>query len=181
MNEWTKADLVGMKLCIHGERLRSCPVCGLMRNVAIALHPDAPGPATGTAGLKAGVLQPLPPAMGRLPQPEMNRTELRYSQYLDIIKLSGEIVYWGFEVLTVKLGTDLRFTPDFLVMYPSGRLEFHDTKGAKKIKAGRRAGETKPYVKDDALVKARVTAAHFIIPMYFVWPETNGTWGKKEL
>ena len=175
MPDWTAADLAGMELCQkHGERLKFCSEC----SQGVSAHPAASKSAAGLLAPKAGV---LPPALGRLPQPDMNKTERAYSQYLDLLKASGEIVYWEFEVLTVKLGTDLRLTPDFLVMLPSGRLEFHDTKGAKKIKVGRHAGETKPYIEEDARVKAIVTAAHFVIPMYLVWPESNGAWGKREL
>jgi len=111
----------------------------------------------------------------------MNKTEARYAQHLEAHQRIGLLLWYGFEAITVKLGNDCRLTPDFLVMYPDGHLELHDTKGAKKIKSGRRAGQTKPYVEEDALVKARVLAAHFVIPIFFVWPEPNGEWGKCEL
>ncbi|HXR75195.1 MAG TPA: hypothetical protein VN737_04410 [Bryobacteraceae bacterium] len=111
----------------------------------------------------------------------MNKTEAAYAAHLELQKRVGVVLWWGFEVMTIKLAADTRLTMDFLVMLQDGRLEFHDTKGAKKIKTGRRAGQTKPYVEEDARVKASVAAAHFPIPVFFVWPEPSGEWGKREL
>lgn len=130
---------------------------------------------------KLGRPSALPPAIGRIAKPEMNKTEARYAAHLELQKNVGAVLWWGFETFTVKLGKDCRFTPDFAVMFPDGHLEFHDTKGAEKIKIGKRAGETKPRFEDDALVKARVAAANCVIPVYFVWPEKNGEWGRREL
>lgn len=117
-----------------------------------------------------------PPAIGRLPKPEMNSTETAYSQYLDLQQKAGEIVYYKFEAITIKLGPDCRLTPDFLVMYPDGRLALHDTKGTTKIKVGKKAGGTKFYAEEDALVKARVVAGNFVIPISFVFRQNNGEW-----
>lgn len=121
------------------------------------------------------------PALGRLHKPAMNRTETAYAAHLDLQMKAGAILWYGFEAITVKLGEDCRFTPDFLVMLPGGRLECRDTKGSRKIKVGSKAGQTRPYVEEDALVKARVMARHFVIPIFFVWRDTDGEWGKKEL
>jgi len=129
--------------------------------------------------LTVGLAAPLPPATGRIPKPEMNKTETAYAEHLRLQYAVGAVLWYGFEVITIKLGPDCRYTPDFLVMYKDGHLEAHDTKGAKKIKLGLRAGQTEPYIHEDALVKAKVMAAHFVVPLYFVWPEANGGWGKR--
>ena len=130
-------------------------------------------------------------AKGRIPwSPKMNGTERAYDAYLRICAdprnlalldcASVPVIWWGFQPLTLLLGPDCRFTPDFLVLYADGRLELHDTKGAKKIKTGKRAGQKTYYAEEDATIKARVTAAHFPIPIYFVWSLGDGTWGKRE-
>lgn len=121
----------------------------------------------------------LPPAKGRVPKPEMNKVETSYAEHLRLQYCAGDVLWYGFEVITIKLGPDCRYTPDFLVMYADGHLEAHDTKGAKKIKLGRKSGTYEPYVEEDALVKCRVTAARFPIPLYLVWQEPGGAWGKK--
>ena len=127
------------------------------------------------------VPQSAPKPTGRLPQTGMNKVESKYAQYLDIQKASGAVRWWAFEAVTVKIGNDCRFTPDFLVMAADGSLSFADTKGTIKIKTGRRAGQTKPHVEEDAAVKARVLAANFVIPIYFVWQREDGEWERREL
>lgn len=123
----------------------------------------------------------LPPAIGRLPKPAMNKTEAAYGAHLMLQRKLGLVLWYGFEAVTIKLGNDCRFTPDFLVMLPDGRLELRDTKGLKKIKTGKRAGQSTYHAEEDALVKARVAAANFPIPVFFVWQERSGEWNKREL
>lgn len=123
----------------------------------------------------------LPPAVGRVPRPLMNKTEAAYDGHLELQLRFGQILWHQFEAITIRLGNDCRFTPDQLVMLPDGHLELHDTKGTTKIKQGRRAGQCTYHAEEDALVKARVAAANFVIPVFFVWQERNGEWSKKEL
>ncbi len=68
-------------------------------------------------------------ALGRLKSGVMNPTETRYSQLLDVMKSSGELVWWAFEGITLKLAEGSRYTPDFFVMRPDGTLECHEVKG----------------------------------------------------
>ena len=119
-------------------------------------------------------------AKGRMPwsQP-MNSTERAYDAYLLTLRVAGEVRWWDFQPISIVLGPNCRFTPDFLVLYSDDRLELHDTKGAKKIKIGKRAGEKTFWAEEDARIKARVTAAQFVIPIYFVWSFGDGSWGKK--
>lgn len=68
-------------------------------------------------------------ALGRLKSGVMNPMETRYSQLLDSMKASGEIVWWVFEGITLKLCEGSRYTPDFFVLRADGVLEVHETKG----------------------------------------------------
>lgn len=79
-------------------------------------------------------------------QPEMNRTEEKYAWVLEGRKLAGEIQQYGFEKLTLKLGADCRYTPDFFVVNRDGEIEFHEVKG---------------FFRDDAKVKIKVAAESF--------------------
>ena len=119
-------------------------------------------------------------AKGRMPwsQP-MNATERAYSDYLLSQRIAGEVRWYDFQRLTIVLGPNCRFTPDFLILYADDHLEAHDTKGAKKIKVGKRAGEKTFWAEEDARIKARVTLAQFPIPVFFVWSLGDGNWGKK--
>lgn len=73
----------------------------------------------------------------------MNKTESRYAQYLDSQLAAGLICNWWFEKLAVRIGERGFWHPDFLVHFSTGLLELHDTKG---------------FVEDDALVKAKAAA-----------------------
>lgn len=111
---------------------------------------------------------------------EMNRTEQAYHDYLSLLQKAGEIAWFAFEGLTLKLAKDTRFTPDFVVMLPDGELEIHEVKGARKNK---RTGAYAPYVKDDALVKLKVAAALFPFRVAAVFPRPDrdgGGWLVRE-
>lgn len=110
---------------------------------------------------------------GRLPAPKgLNKTEESYSQHLRLLHLAGDILWWGFEAMKVRIGKNCYFSPDFLVMYADSRLELHDTKGRK--------GKTY-YAEDDSIVKARATSANFPLPMFFVFRRSDGEWEKVEM
>ena len=88
----------------------------------------------------------------------MNKLEARYAQHLDLLQRAGQVAAWRFEVVTLKLAVDVRYTPDFLVILPGGELELHETKG---------------FLRDDARVKLRVAARMF---PWFVFRLVR--WGK---
>jgi hypothetical protein len=75
-----------------------------------------------------------------------NRTEAAYEAQLELRKRAGEVAWYQFEGITLKLAADCRYTPDFFVMLSTGELELHEVKGRWT---------------DDALVKVRVAAAMF--------------------
>lgn len=122
----------------------------------------------------------LPPATGRLAKPKMNKTESAYAQHLEALRAAGEVLWWGFEVVKVRIGHDCWLLPDFLVMLADGRLELHDTKGTKRVK---RPGASKevPWVEEDARVKARAVGDRFPIPMFLVYRTGVGEWARVEM
>ena len=80
----------------------------------------------------------------------MNKTEERYErEVLAPMKERGEIIGYGFEDHTFRLGPDLRYTPDFSVQLANGDMEFHE------VKAGLKSG--KPLI-EDALYAAKLAA-----------------------
>ena len=88
-------------------------------------------------------------ALGRLKQGQMNKTEARYAQRLELLRGSGAVLWWKFEAIKLKLASDCTITVDFAVLTCSGVLEMHDVKGAKGV------------FFDDAKVKMRVAAEMF--------------------
>lgn len=79
---------------------------------------------------------------------QMNKTEARYSVILDEKVKAGEIVFWRFEALKLRLADRTFYTPDFLVMdAETGELHFHEVKGG--------------FITEDALIKFKVATETF--------------------
>ena len=89
---------------------------------------------------------------------QMNKTEAEYSRLLEIDKKEGKIIGWWYEAVTVRLGHDCRYTPDFFVRHNDGVFEFIETKGS--------------HVFEDSQVKFRVACESF---PFFRW-----TWAQKK-
>lgn len=89
----------------------------------------------------------LPVATGALREPDMNKTEAEYAQMLEARRVSGEIQWWAYEAMTLKLADNTRYTPDFLVMLADGALEVHETKGG--------------FIREDGWLKLKVAAGMF--------------------
>lgn len=92
----------------------------------------------------------------------MNKTEAEYAAMLAQQQRMGDVQWWAFEVIKVRLADATFYTPDFLVMNAAGEMELHEVKGA--------------FVTDDARVKFKVCAEHF--PARLVWAQKmkGGAW-----
>ena len=77
---------------------------------------------------------------------EMNKLEAKMADELRAKQLAGEIEWFAFEAITIKLADRTRYTPDFLVMLCDGQLECWEVKG---------------HWEDDARVKIKVAASLF--------------------
>jgi len=99
---------------------------------------------------------------------KMNRTEARYAAHLAATRPHAKVY---FERVTLKLGHDCRYTPDFLVEEPTtcgcgeDGAAFHEVKG--------------PHRRDDAMVKLRVAASAFPIFTFYLCEEADGVWRAK--
>lgn len=92
----------------------------------------------GRAGMGAAVQ-----ALGRLKAGAMNKTEAAYAASLELRKAAGEIAWYKFEGVKLRLADNTFYTPDFAVMLASGQIEMHEVKG---------------FWQDDAKVKIKVAA-----------------------
>jgi hypothetical protein len=100
-------------------------------------------------------------------QPQMmNRTEEKYAWILEGRKLAGELQWYDFEKVTLKIGNDCRYTPDFFVVNRDGEVEFHEVKGS--------------FMRDDAQVKIKVAAENFPF-RFFLAKLIKGGWDIKEI
>lgn len=110
-------------------------------------------------------------ALGRLKSGQMNKTEAAYGQHLELRKRAGEIAWYKFEGLKLRLADNTFYSPDFFVMLSSGELEVHEVKGAKGI------------FTDDARVKVKVAAELYPFAFKVIYPvpaKAGGGWKVEE-
>jgi len=90
-------------------------------------------------------------ALGRLKAGALNKTEQAYADRLQIMKNVGQIAWFKFEGIKLRLADNTFYTADFAVMLADGTIELHEVKG---------------YWTDDARVKIKVAAD--LYPFRFV-------------
>ena len=100
-------------------------------------------------------------ALGRLKTGQRNKTEQSYENMLESMRTSGEVLWYKFEGLKLRLADNTFYTPDFFVMMASGQLEAHEVKG---------------FAMDDSVVKIKVAAEifPFVFKMAKVRPKKLG-------
>lgn len=101
-------------------------------------------------------------ALGRLKDGELNKTELAYRDYLEKRRLAGEVLWFAFEKIKLRLADRTFYTVDFAVMVASGELEMHEVKGSENI------------FMDDAKVKIKVAADQFPFRFIAAFPKKSG-------
>ncbi len=68
-------------------------------------------------------------ALGRLKAGTRNKLEAEYEQELKLRQAVGQVAWFRFEGLKLRLADNTFYTPDFAVMLASGAIECHETKG----------------------------------------------------
>lgn len=131
--------------------------------------------ADQVAQVKAKVLAEVPAAkpqdsqqrlraLGRLKPGEMNKTEQRYNDYLQLQKQAGQVLWFEFECIKLKFCDNTHFTPDFAVMGVDGVMELHDVKGSRAI------------IEDEARLKMKWAADRYPLRICYVFPVKGGGW-----
>lgn len=104
-------------------------------------------------------------ALGRLKTGERNKTEVAYEEgVLRPAMSAGEIVWFRFEGLKLRLADKTFYTPDYAVMRSDGAIECHEVKG---------------FWADDARVKIKVAADQYPFRFIAVRPlpkKAGGGW-----
>ncbi len=91
-------------------------------------------------------------ALGRLKAGTQNKTEAAYeATVLRPGMMSGDIAWYRFEGLKLRLADNTFYTPDYAVMLSGGQIEVHEVKG---------------FWTDDARVKIKVAADQY--PFRFI-------------
>lgn len=91
-------------------------------------------------------------AQGRLKPGQLNKTEQAYSDHLTARKVAGEIAWFRFSGVKLRLADNTFLTVDFAVMRADGLLEMHEVKGG--------------FWQDDARAKIKIAADQY--PFRFI-------------
>lgn len=89
----------------------------------------------------------------------MNNTEAAYGACLALRERAGEIAWYVFEGVKLRLADKTFYTPDFCVMLADGTLEMHEVKG---------------FWEDDARVKIKVAAAMYPYRFFGIQKDKSG-------
>lgn len=90
-------------------------------------------------------------ALGRLRTGEKNKTEAAYGEHLELRKQAGDVLWFRFEGVKLRLADNTFYTPDYFVMRSDGHMEVHEVKG---------------FWRDDARVKIKIAAEMY--PFRFI-------------
>lgn len=101
-------------------------------------------------------------ALGRLKTGDRNKTEAAYEAQLELMKRAGEVLWYAFEGMKLRLANNTFYTPDFAVMTGDGQIELHEVKG---------------FWEDDARVKIKVAAALYPFRFLAVTPKKKSEGG----
>lgn len=93
-------------------------------------------------------------ALGRLPAGQMNKLESAYAAHLELLKASGDILWWKFEPANLKLAPKTHYRCDFMVLNRDQQIEMHEVKGG--------------YITDDANVKIKVAASMYPFAFFII-------------
>lgn len=72
-------------------------------------------------------------ALGRMKAGTQNKLEAAYADYLEGRKQAGEVLWYKFEGIKLRLADNCFFNPDFSVLLANGEIEMHEVKGARAI------------------------------------------------
>ncbi|MEI5998256.1 DUF1064 domain-containing protein [Paraburkholderia bengalensis] len=104
--------------------------------------------------------------LGRLGGGKMNKSEAAYAAHLESQKHAGQILWYRFEGIKLRLADNTFFTPDFAVIVASGALELHEFKG---------------FMEDDANVKLKAAASQYPFVIRLVRKGKGGAFDVREV
>ncbi len=100
------------------------------------------------------------------PRPRgMNRLESRFAAELAAWKATGQIEWWGYEVLKLRLAKGAWYKPDFLVQFKQGFVLY----------------ETKGFMREAANVRIKVAAETYRFFKFIVVRLVKGQWHYTEI
>lgn len=104
-------------------------------------------------------------ALGRLKTGQMNKTEERFAQHLELERHTGRVQWWKFEGIKLMLAKNTSLTVDFAVLPDTGILTMIDVKGAKAL------------FTDDARAKMKIAADTYPFVFKVAYPQSKADGG----
>lgn len=101
-------------------------------------------------------------ALGRMKTGQMNKTEARFAQLLELERHAGRVQWWKFEAIKLMLAKNTSITVDFAVLPDTGILTMIDVKGSKAM------------VTDDARAKMKIAAELYPFVFKLAYPRPKG-------
>lgn len=111
-------------------------------------------------------MKPRIQALGRLKAGQMNKTEAAYAAELQARQVAGEVAWYRFEGIKLRLADNTFYTPDFAVMLADGQMEAHEVKG---------------FWRDDARAKIKIAADQYPFRFIAVTAKTKKAGGGWEI
>ena len=107
-------------------------------------------------------------------KPRMNKWECEYALELEARKHAGEILWYGFEALKLRLADGTYYTPDFAVLAKTKAYAL----GAEWVpgETAMHFVEIKGFLRDDANVKFKVAAELFPFELFMYTRKKGGGW-----
>jgi hypothetical protein len=178
VTRWTESDLAA-----HQARRAVVSRASDVRPVPSSLPRNPPARSGGDSGRLSPASQAVldgamakarkvanQRALGRMPAGKMNKLESAYAAYLWQLQCLGEILWYKFEGIKLRLADNTFLTVDFAVLQKDGILAMHECKGG--------------WFRDDAKVKTKVAAS--IYPFRFLIvrarpKKDGGGWSEEEV
>lgn len=119
-------------------------------------------------------------ALGRLKPGEMNKTETAFAKHLEERRIVGEILWWKFEAIKLRLADGCFLTMDFAVVDAARQLVLYDVKGKMRKTRANGTKYDAAFAQDDSKVKIKLAADMYPFVMRMVYPATGGGWNEDE-
>lgn len=109
---------------------------------------------------------------------QMNKTEEAFSHFAENHLRAGLILGWWFESVTLLLGPNMRYTPDFMILEADQTITFVEVKPSYVQKE---SGERKVFARDGALEKLKVASTKYPFRFKLAVRQTGTAFEVKEI
>jgi len=161
-----KASLRYPETAVAGGRLGTARVRDTIAAAAARLQSPATAELEAPIARMVGDARAAHRALGRIGGGTMNKTEAAYAEQLAARRHIGEVLWYRFEGIKLRLADRTFYTPDFAVLVASGALELHEVKG---------------FMEEDAAVKLKSAASQYPFVVRLVRRAKGGAWDIREV